>query len=152
VGANTESQYGVIQTFQCGEIWNSTWLTQRGIDVIWTFSVFKGEKADDSLILGPKLAGKALTSAIPKWFNYTLYVKEEAVPSAPSKHVLFCQATPELAGMGVAFGNPRYPLDATTPLPPRIEPASMVEFFRLIEQGQTEAEDNLRRELDGSGN
>lgn len=148
VGANTESQYGLIQTWHCAQIWESTWLTQRGLDVFWTFSVFKGEKADDSLVLGPKLAGRALTAYIPQWFNYTWYVAERVQgDGSPPQHILYCQASPELAGMGMAYGNARYPLDAQTQLPASISPASLVRFFSFIEEGQKEAEEALRVEL-----
>src|SRR6185503_19603605 len=71
VPTNTDAHYGVVQSFMLDAIWKSTWLTRKGIDVLWTFSVLRGEELDRTPILGPKLAGKALTAAIPKWFKYT---------------------------------------------------------------------------------
>ena len=47
----------------------------------------------------------------------------------------------------MGFGNARYSLDASTPLPLSVEPASLVEALRLIEGGAEEAESNLRLEL-----
>ena len=52
-----------------------------------------------------------------------------------------------MGGLATSFGNARYPLDATSILPPYIEPASLTEALRLIELGQAEAEDVLRQEL-----
>ncbi len=151
VGINNEAHYGVVQGFMRDTMWDSTWLTEQGnpgIDLIWTFALDRGEKADDTATLGPKLVGKALTSAIPKWFKYTFRVVSKTTsPGEPPAHLLYIQEQPELGGMGMSFGNSRYPLDATTPLPAVIEPASLVEALRLIEQGQDEAEAALRAEL-----
>lgn len=148
VGANNESHYGLVQSFMLDQIWRSTWLAQKGIDVLWTFGLDRSEKADQSLVVGPKLAGHALTSQIPKWFQYCFRLVSIPVPGAPARHLLYLQEQPDLNGTGVSFGNPRYPLDASTELPAVLEPASIAEALRLIEQGQAEADDNLRRELE----
>ena len=148
IGTNNETHYGLVQNFLLDSIWRSTWLTRRGIDVIWTFSVYRGEEQDSTPILGPKLAGKALTAAIPKWFNYTFrLVSVPTSPGSPPRHLLYIQEQPEFNGMGHSFSNPRYPLAATSELPSVIEPASVSEAIMLIEKGQTEAEDALRLEL-----
>lgn len=147
VSINNEAHYGVVQGFLLDAIWKSTWLTQRGVDVLWTFSVHRGEEQDRTPILGPKLAGKALTAAIPKWFQYFFRVTSIPVEGANPRHILHLTEASELAGMGHSFGNARYPLDAETPLPPTIEPASLVEAIRLIEKGQQEADNKLKQEL-----
>lgn len=145
IGANTESHYGVVQSYLLDQIWKSTWLTRRGIDVLWTFSVYRGEGADQSPILGPLLAGKALTGKAAKWFNYSFFIEE--VPEGEGlQHVLHLQSRPQLTG-GRSVGNPRYPLDATTPLPVSIIPASLPKAFELIEAGQKEADEALALEL-----
>lgn len=148
VAINNEAHYGVVQSFMLDAIWKSTWLSRKGIDVLWTFSVHRGEEQDRTPILGPKLAGKALTAAIPKWFEYTFRLASVPQDGAPPKHVLYLTEHSELAGLGHSFGNARYPIDAVTPLPATVEPASIIEAIRLIEQqGQQEAEDALRAEL-----
>jgi len=147
VGANNESHYGLVQGFMLDQIWRSTWLTKKGIDVIWTFGLDRSEKVDQSLVVGPKLAGHALTSQIPKWFQYTFRLVSQPVPGGPARHLLYTQEQPDLNGTGVSFGNSRYALDATTELPAVIEPASIVEALRLIELGQEEAVENLKKEL-----
>jgi hypothetical protein len=148
VAINNEAHYGVVQGFMLDKIWQSTWLARKGIDVIWTFSVHRGEEQDRTPILGPKLAGKALTAAIPKWFEYTFRLASVPQDGLPPRHLLYLTEHSELSGLGHSFGNARYPLDAQTALPASIEPASIIEAIRLIEEvGQQEAEDSLRLEL-----
>ena len=147
VGANNMNHYGVVQTFMLDMIWKSTWLAQGGVDVLWTFSTDRGENTLDQPLVGPKLAGHALTSAIPKWFNYTFRVASIPVVDSPPRHVLYLQEQAEQNGAVMGFGNARYSLDASTPLPLSVEPASLVEALRLIEGGAEEAESNLRLEL-----
>ena len=147
VGANNMNHYGVVQTFMLDMIWKSTWLAKGGPDVLWTFSTDRGENTLDQPLVGPKLAGHALTSAIPKWFNYTFRVASLPVVDSPPRHVLYLQEQSENNGAVMGFGNARYALDASTPLPLLVEPASLVEALHLIQQGQEEAEANLRLEL-----
>jgi hypothetical protein len=147
VAINNEAHYGVVQGFMLDAIWKSTWLTRRGVDVLWTFSVHRGEEQDRTPILGPKLAGKALTAAIPKWFTYTFRVA--SVPGqgdeAP-KHVLYTAEHSELAGLGHSFGNSRIPL-GVDPLPAVVEPASLSTVFEMIADRQVAADAALKAEL-----
>lgn len=147
VSINNEAHYGVVQGFMLDAIWKSTWLTRKGIDVLWTFSVHRGEEQDRTPILGPKLAGRALTAAIPKWFGYTFRVASLPQVDGQPIHRLYLTEYPELAGLGHSFGNARYPLGVDSKLPPFIEPASLADAFELIQKGQDEAEANLRKEL-----
>lgn len=146
VSLNNEAHYGVVQGFLLDAIWKSTWLTRKGIDVIWTFSVHRGEEQDRTPILGPKLAGKALTAAIPKWFNYTFMVASIPNGDEAPRHVLYTTEHSELAGLGHSFGNARLPLGASS-LPPVVEPASLVGVFEQIDAAQAEADRQLTEEL-----
>lgn len=147
IGTNVDSHYMVVQGFMLDVIFRSTWLAEGDVDVIWTFSLYRGENAASDPILGPKLAGKALTSAIPKWFKYTFRLASIPVVGSAPRHVLYIQAQPDNVGIATSYGNSRYPLDATTQLPAMIEPASLTEAIKLIESGQDEAEANLKAEL-----
>jgi len=147
VSINNEAHYGVVQGFMLDAIWKSTWLTRRGIDVLWTFSVHRGEEQDRTPILGPKLAGKALTAAIPKWFKYTFRIASVPQSDTEPVHRLYLTEHSELAGLGHSFGNARYPLGATSKLPAYIEPASIPGALDLIEKGQAEAEALIKAEL-----
>lgn len=147
VSINNEAHYGLVQQFMLDAIWKSTWLTRKGLDVLWTFSVHRGEEQDRTPILGPKLAGKALTAAIPKWFTYTFRIASVPVMGEePPKHVLYTTEHSELAGLGHSFGNSRVPL-GVDPIPAIIDPASLSTVFELISVKQKEADDALKREL-----
>lgn len=146
VAINNKAHYGVVQGFLLDAIWKSTWLTRRGIDVLWTFSVNRGEEQDGTAILGPKLAGQALTASVPKWFNYTWKLSSIAQADAPPIHRLYLSESPEMGGSGHSFGNSRQPLNST-PLPPYIEPASIIKALELIEASQKEADAFLQAEL-----
>jgi hypothetical protein len=147
VTVNNEAHYGVVQGFMLEKIWKSMNLLRSGIDVIWTFSVQRGEEQDRTPILGPKFAGKALTPAGPKWFNFTWRIVSIPSEDGAPVHRLYLTEHTELAGMGHSFGNARYPLGATTQLPSYIEPASIPAALEAIEVGQAEAEAALAAEL-----
>jgi hypothetical protein len=147
VAINNEAHYGVVQGFLLDAIWKSTWLTRRGIDVIWTFSVHRGEEQDRTPILGPKLAGKALTASIPKWFKFCFRLDTEPVEGNLPQHVLYTTIQSEMAGLGQSFGNIRCPLGVTPP-PAVIRPASLVVAIQELERCQKEADDLLESELD----
>jgi len=148
IGTNTDSHYLVAQTFMLSAIRRSTWLAMDdGPDVLWTFLVNRGERADEMPILGMKVVGKAasLTATLPKEFQYTFRIASLPQGDLPPVHRLYLQETHE--GQAISFGNARYPLDARTPLPAYIEPASVSQAITLIERGQEEAEAALREEL-----
>ncbi len=147
VGSNVDTHFFIVQQYMLDVIWKSSWLINKGLDVIWTFSTHRGEGADSEPIIGPKLAGKALTAAIPKWFRYTFRMVVVPDPSGEApKHVMYLQHTPG-TGVAVSLSNARYPLDAEDPLPVSIEPASLPTAIELIERGQEQAERKLKEEL-----
>lgn len=148
IPSNVDSHFMVVQGYMLDTIWKSSWLINKDIDVIWTFSTHRSESTDSEPIVGPKLAGKALTAAIPKWFRYTFRMVAVPQQDAPPKHVMFLQHAPGMTGSGaVSFSNARYPLDADDTLPVMLDPASLPEAIRLIEAGQEQAERKLREEL-----
>jgi len=146
VALNNEAHYGLVQGFMLDAIWKSTWLTRKGIDVMWTFSVHRGEEQDRTPILGPKLVGKALTAAAPKWFKYTFRIASIPQEGKAPLHRLYLTEYPDLAGLGHSFGNARVPL-GSSPLPPYIEPASIPGALKIIGERQEEADRLLEVEL-----
>lgn len=146
VALNNEAHYGLVQQFMLDQIRTSTWLIKKGIDVVWTFSLFRGEDQDRTPILGPKLAGKALTPFLPKEFRYTFRITSIPQEGAAPIHRLYLTEHPELAGLGHSFGNARYPLGGK-PLPAYVEPASLPDALKLIQEGQQEADRQLEEEL-----
>jgi hypothetical protein len=147
IGTNVDSHYMVVQGFMLDCIWRSTWLTRKGVDVIWTFGVHRGEKEDQTTILGPKLAGKALTPHMPKWFNYTFMLQAIPVEGQAARHVLWLQPQPVLGGVGMSVSNARVALDATEQLPASIEPADLGLALDLIEAGRDSAKASIAAEL-----
>lgn len=149
VGANNESHYGLVQSFMRDVLWKSSWLVEKNIDVLWTFGLFRGEGVDGTLKYGPLLAGKALTPVLPKWFRHVFpLVTVPTSAGQPPRHLLYLDEQPDPLGTGgMYFANARYPLDADTPLPSVLEPASLVEALRLIAAGQAEAEAKLEQEF-----
>lgn len=146
VAINNEAHYGVVQGFMLDAIRKSTWLINKGRDVLWTFALLRGESQDRTPILGPKLCGKALTPFLPKEFRYTFRLDVEPVEGQAPEHVLYTTIQPELAGMGHSFGNIRCPLGVAPPAAV-IRPASLITAFEEIERAQKEADDLLAAEL-----
>lgn len=146
VAINNEAHYGVVQGFMLDAIRKSTWLINRGRDVLWTFALLRGESQDRTPILGPKLCGKALTPFLPKEFRYTFRLDVEPVEDQVPMHVLYTTVQPELAGMGHSFGNIRCPLGVEPPAAV-IRPASLTKAFEEIERAHKEADEMLAEEL-----
>jgi hypothetical protein len=146
VAINNEAHYGVVQGFMLDAIRKSTWLINRGRDVLWTFALLRGESQDRTPILGPKLCGKALTPFLPKEFRYTFRLDVEVKEGASPDHVLYTTAQPDLAGMGHSFGNIRSPLGVEPP-PAVVRPASLITVFEEVERAQREADEQLDKEL-----
>lgn len=149
VGANNESHYGLVQSFMRDVLWKSSWLVEKGVDVLWTFGLYRGEGVDGTLKYGPLLAGKALTPVLPKWFRHVFpLVTVPTSAGSPPRHLLYLDEQPDpMNSGGMYFANARYPLDADTTLPSVLEPASLVEALKLIAQGQAEVEKKLELEF-----
>jgi hypothetical protein len=147
VASNNEAHYGVLQGFILKAIWDSMKLTNKGIDVMWTFSVQRGEEQDSTRVLGPKVIGKALTPTFPR--NFTYFWRIESIPQMDSRpiHRLYLTEYPDSAGMGHSFGNSRIPIGAYESLPPYLEPASIPEVFRRLEEAQVDETARLANEL-----
>lgn len=146
IGTNVDTHYGVVQQVTLEMMRKASYLIKKGVDVVWTFSLYRGEGLTDNAILGPKLVGKALTASLPKEFQYTFRLASIPEVDRPPRHVLYLETHQELNGM-VGYSNSRYPIDAATALPLMIEPASVSEAIRLIEEGEKEAEERAREEL-----
>jgi len=148
IGANNESQYGLGQTFLLDSLHKSTWLADKhGVDLLWTFGEHQGTDPNRMAIIGPQGIGQALTGRLPKEMRYILRMVQQATtPGEPPKHILVTQAQDNLGGMGMCYVNARYPLDADTPMPAIIDPASIPAFWEITEAGQREAVAKLESE------
>jgi energy-coupling factor transporter ATP-binding protein EcfA2 len=146
-GSNSDSHYFVVQNHMRDMINRSTWLTEQGIDVIWTFALDRGERPDQTPILGPLVVGHALTKSVSRWFKYTFPLMTVTVHGSEPRHIMYIQEQPDTVGLSTVVSNSRYPIDAPTPLPTTIEPASVWKALELIEAGKKEAERAVKEEL-----
>jgi energy-coupling factor transporter ATP-binding protein EcfA2 len=146
VAINNEAHYGVVQGFMLDAIRKSTWLINRGRDVLWTFALLRGESQDRTPILGPKLCGKALTPFLPKEFRYTFRLDQEVNKNENPEHVLYTTAQPDVAGIGYSFGNSRTPLGGDA-LAAVYRPASLVKVFEDMEAIQRASDERLANDL-----
>lgn len=131
VGGNNMAHYGVVQTRIVEEVWESQRLPGW---LIWTAAVKRDDDPNAAgKVLGPAIAGKALTGEVPRWFVYTFRVA--AIPSAsgPERHILYLGDHQDITSGGAkGLGNTRVPLDAPK-LPATIEPASVVKAIEAIQ-------------------
>lgn len=149
VGGNNMSHYNVVQNRITKEVWASQKLNVPYI--VWTASV---SKDDDSInsgkVLGPAVVGKALTSEVPRWFQYTFRL--DAIPAMqgkPERHVLYLGLSQDVsAGNATSLGNTRVPMGIE--LPATVEPASLVGAMKLITDGEQKAKEAMKKELEGS--
>lgn len=147
VSTNTDAHYGVVQSFMLEAIRKSTWLTKRGIDVIWTFTVDRAENENRTPVLGFKLVGHALSAELPKEFNYTFFLDVVTNEGDRPEHVLYTTIQPGLGGLGHSFGNSRLPLELAGDIPAVIRPASLIKFFETLDTASEEADRKLQEEL-----
>lgn len=146
VGGNNQSHYGVVQGRIVQEVWESQRLPGW---LMWTASAKRDEDQNSSgRILGPQIAGKALTGEVPRWFVYTFRVA--AVPAqgvVSERHILYLgDHTDPQSGGSKGLGNTRVPMDAPK-LPATIEPASVVKAIEMINAGDAPAMEAIRKRI-----
>lgn len=147
VSGNNMSHYNVVQMRVTEEVWESQKLP--GLYVVWTASASKDDDQTSSgKILGPQVAGKALTGEVPRWFDLTFRI--DGMPAQDGKserHILFLgNSVDRNAGNAVGLGNTRTPLDAPE-LPSQIEPASIAKALALIDDASAKAMDVIRKRM-----
>jgi len=150
IGGNNMSHYNIVQNRITKEVWASQKLQVPYI--LWTASASKDDdQLNNGKVLGPAAAGKALTSEIPRWFQYTFRV--DAVPAQmgkPERHILYLgMSTDSTAGKAVPQRNARVHIGED--LPPTFEPASLVGALKLISDGETKAKEAMEKEIKGIG-
>ena len=148
VSGSNMAHYGVCQSRIKEEVWQSQKLAASYI--LWTASASKDEDTEAAgKVLGPAVAGKAMTAEVPRWFNLTFRV--DALPANQGKlerHILYLGNHVDVgAGNAVGLGNTRTPLDSV-PLPTTIEPASLVKAIQLIDGGYSQAVEVIKKRLE----
>jgi hypothetical protein len=150
VGGNNVSHYGVCQSRVTDEVWKSQMLPCSYL--VWTASVSKDEdNASSNKVLGPAVAGKALTAEVPRWFNLTFRI--DCLPAEggkPERHLLYLgNHRDQAAGNAIGLGNTRTALDSPK-LEYRdtiIEPASIVKALQLIDSGALVAKEAISKRI-----
>lgn len=147
VGSSNMAHYSVAQQ-QVFE--KSTQSQNLPGTVLWTAGDRRGEDDANGGVVGPQVAGKALTGEVPRWFKYTFRITTEVLPNQDAKHVLYTDSHVEMQskGMAKALSNGRIPLGGgNVKVPTRIEPASLVHVLQLLAQRQDAAKDDLKKRL-----
>jgi hypothetical protein len=148
ISGSNMAMYGVTQTRVTEEAWESMRLPAPFI--LWTASASKDDDPNASgKVLGPAVAGKALTTEVPRWFNLSFRI--DALPAnggQPERHILYLGNHVDVgAGNAVGLGNTRTPLDSPAITETRIEPASIVKALELIDGGYSKAVDTIKKRL-----
>jgi energy-coupling factor transporter ATP-binding protein EcfA2 len=143
VASNTQTHYGLAQTYMRERIWK----TQRlpGI-VVWTFTLDKADDKTRGAMAGPAVAGHGLTNRLPANFRYTFRLKQELNYDAKPEHVLYLQTHTD--GQMGGYSNARVPLASHAELDLKINPASVPKALMRLDELRAEA---LRKDLEEIG-
>lgn len=148
VSSNTMVDYAVVQSFLTEKTWQSQML---GLPTIWTSHVQRGQDEENNApIVGPTVAGKALTAVVPRWFTYTFRLDAIPVANGRARHLLYIEEHTDTGLKG--FANDRIPLGANLDgFKSMIEPASIVVAMKQIRAAQASAEANTAARLKSAG-
>lgn len=146
IGSNNMAHYSVAQQ----QVYDKSGQSQNlPGTVLWTAGDSQAQDDTVGAVVGPQIAGKAMTSNAPRWFKYTWHITSEAELDGPAKHVLYTDTHIELnsKGQSKAMTNSRVPLAGKVDIPVKIEPASLVNIIELLEQRQISAKEELKARL-----
>lgn len=147
IGGNNMGHYNVVQNRILDEVWRSQRLP---VDyLVWTASASRDDDPNSSgKVIGPAIAGKALTSEMLRHFDLTFRL--DCLPSAqgkPERHILYLGNSLDLAaGNATSLGNTRVPMGAKE-LPASIEPASIVKAIKMIDEASREATEVIKKRM-----
>jgi len=144
VAANSPTHYHMAQKYLLEKVWQSQTL---GVPVVWTAheDVAMPLKRDDQGnlrpevavdvgvqgMIGPLVAGHALTMHLAKYFVYTFRLKQEVKPSG-TQHVLLTARHKD--GLYEGLANNRAPLGVR--VPERVVPADVVQVLQAIQKAR----------------
>lgn len=150
IGGNNMGHYNVVQTRILDEVWKSQKLSIPY--VVWTAGASRDEDPNASgKVIGPAVAGKALTAEMPRHFDLTFRLDcTPAQQGKPERHILYLGNSVDIAaGNAVGLGNTREPLaKGVDPLPATIEPADIVKALDLIDKAEKQATEIIKKELE----
>lgn len=150
-GMNNLGHFRVAQDNIRGFVGIANRLVDKGNYVIYTATQRRGEEDTRQVISGPEVAGKALTSELPRLVTYTFQLV--AIPKEPRpEHQLYVEShLDRSAGGAKAMGNARVgmasPDSVIKDFKTMISPADMVKAYEQIMRAQQQSEDELVKEL-----
>lgn len=156
--SNSPAHFGNVQSVITQAVQNS--LNVLKCNVGWTASARRANDADSPTnpILGPQVAGKALTSDVPRWFNYcyrSMAVPPDPITGAKGEHRLYIDDHVERSSPGTkGLGNGRLPLESHSngnEPPPYIVPASLVKAIELWGSESKKAEEAAAARIAAAG-
>jgi len=146
VPSNSPTHYGMAQKHLMEKIWQSQSL---GVPVLWTAheDIAVPAKRDDQGnlrpevavalgvqgMIGPLVAGHALTMHLAKYFVYCFRLQQQVTPGG-STHTLY--GTRHKDGLYEGIANNRAPLKSTVPA--KQQPADLVSYLQLLEKARGE--------------
>jgi hypothetical protein len=154
IGGNNQAHYGIAQNQLRDLAFRSFRLPGT---VIWTALERRGtDETTMATILGPELAGGALTSIAPAWFNMTLRLASMPAEGAkPAENRMYFSSHKDATAPGaIALAGVRYPssLLASLPkdkqLPAFIAPASFLKAMGLMQGIREAATAELKRKME----
>ena len=144
IASNSPTHYSMAQKYLLERVWQSQSL---GVPVLWTAheDIAVPAKRDDQGnlrpevavdvgvqgMIGPLVAGHALTMHLAKYFVYTFRLKQEVKPTG-TQHVLL--TTRHKDGLYEGLANNRAPLGSNVPA--RNCPADVVAVLRALEKAR----------------
>ena len=141
VGTSNMAHYGMAQL----QIREGVLSPKPPAAHIYTAGVRRGESAANTPVLGPLVVGEALTGQLPRWMDYTFRC---SVTNGKYHLHLSPHADPQLGPRTVVLSNARLPLQGgKVPVPPSIEPASLVKALQVLQARETAAEADLITQL-----
>ena len=146
IGSNNMAHYSVAQQQVYEKSTQSQFLPGT---ILWTAGDRRGEDDANGGVIGPQIAGKAMTGEAPRWFKYTWRLGVEVMPGSPASHVLYTDRHMEMNGkLAQGISNSRVPLSGTNiEIPDKIVPASLVSILELLDKRQTSAKDEIAKRL-----
>jgi hypothetical protein len=147
VSSSTMVDYSVVQAFMTEKAWQSQGL---GLPILWTTHIQRStDEENNAPVVGPVVAGKALTTVVPRWFTYTFRLEAVPVPNGRPRHLLYIEEHSDTGLKG--FGNARIPLASVAGFKPILEPASIVEAMKSIRLAQASASATITNRLKAAG-
>ena len=132
IGANNQTHYNVAQQQLYEAITRSQSLPCQIL--LWTTACERATDEAKASIVGPAVAGKAMTAKVPRWFQYTFRVAAITKPGALTVHRLYLDSYVDpTTGGARGLANARVPAGgAGVKVPATIEPASIVKALDLL--------------------